>query len=508
MNREQQIFKRLSTNYNWLKKNYPEYNCIYFALQGSQNYNLDMYTDDYMSDVDSKAIIVPNLEDIVNNTTPISTTLVLPNNEHIDVKDIRLMVENFKKQNINFLEILFTKYRIINKTYKDLIMALIDNNELVARFNTNQLLRCMAGMSMEKRKALCHPYPTILHKIEKWGYDGKQLHHIIRMNEFMKAWLSGKSFMECLTSYSNIDLLMDAKLNKMPLEEAIKLADEYDTETNMLKDNNVTEEDIINKEAEQVLNTFKYRVIKRALTLELEQPIPINKPINYEGKYNNIFVTSDLHLFHSNILKYEEGRLGLVDETITEYVTRMTRLHSGLEISDDMITYYMNKYYNDKVKEMNDTIMLRWNSTVGKDDLVFILGDIALNYNSIEDVNELIKGLNGDKILILGNHDKSLMQNRQFDRSLFKEIVDYKFVRLYGKFITMCHYPMSSFDMQGHNGMLLYGHLHSTPLKYPILHSYNVGLDVNNYKPINIKEFIEQDNLILEDEYRHNEPRI
>ena len=43
----------------------------------------------------------------------------MENNEHIDVKDIRLMFDNFKKQNINFLEILFTKFGIVNEKYLD-----------------------------------------------------------------------------------------------------------------------------------------------------------------------------------------------------------------------------------------------------------------------------------------------------------------------------------------------------------------------------------------------------
>ena len=79
-------------------------------LQGSQNYNLQ-YED---SDIDTKAIILPKFNDFVLNNKPVSTTLILESNEHIDLKDIRLMFECFKKQNINFIEILFTEYYILN----------------------------------------------------------------------------------------------------------------------------------------------------------------------------------------------------------------------------------------------------------------------------------------------------------------------------------------------------------------------------------------------------------
>ena len=39
-----------------------------------------------------------------------------------------------------------------------------------------------------KLKALKHPYPTIVDKINKYGYDPKQLHHILRMNDFIKKY--------------------------------------------------------------------------------------------------------------------------------------------------------------------------------------------------------------------------------------------------------------------------------------------------------------------------------
>ena len=84
------------------------------------DYGLDIYTDEYKSDIDTKVIVIPSLEDVVMNKKPISTTHVLPNNEHLDIKDIRLYFDNFKKQNINFIEILFSPYYIVNPKYRDL----------------------------------------------------------------------------------------------------------------------------------------------------------------------------------------------------------------------------------------------------------------------------------------------------------------------------------------------------------------------------------------------------
>ena len=167
--RKEKIMKRVNEHYDFIKS--KRYEIVFLALQGSQNYELDVYDKDYMSDIDTKAIVLPSFEDFVCNKEPVSKTIILDNNEHIDVKDIRVMFENYKKQNINYLETLFTEFKIINDEYKELIQPLFDNAERIAHFNINQALRCMAGMSMEKLKALKHPYPTIKDKIEKYGYD-------------------------------------------------------------------------------------------------------------------------------------------------------------------------------------------------------------------------------------------------------------------------------------------------------------------------------------------------
>ncbi len=174
------IFKRLKQHLNYVKEQFPNNDIVYIALQGSQNYNLDYYTEEYTSDVDTKAIILPTLEDIILNEKPTSITLLVPTvhngivcepSEHCDVKDIRLMFECFKKQNINYIEILFSKYRIINKNYRESIMTLLANNELIARYDPILALKMIGNMSVQKLKALCHPYPSLMDKINKFGYD-------------------------------------------------------------------------------------------------------------------------------------------------------------------------------------------------------------------------------------------------------------------------------------------------------------------------------------------------
>lgn len=191
------------------------YNPVYIALQGSQNYQLDYKN----SDVDTKAIVLPTFEDIVFNKKMVSTTYIMENNEHCDLKDIRLMFNNFKKQNINFLEVLFSPYYWVDERYEEEFEQLRAHAEEIARYNENVAVKCMLGMAREKYKAMEHPYPTLIDKIEKYGYDPKQLHHIVRMREFMERYIDGEPFGSCLIS-NHREYLIKVKKNEFSLEEA------------------------------------------------------------------------------------------------------------------------------------------------------------------------------------------------------------------------------------------------------------------------------------------------
>ena len=116
---DKKIMRRLSEHLDAVKEKHPEWVGIF--LQGSQNYKLDYEG----SDVDSKLIVLPSFEDFVLNRKPQSYTHIMENDEHVDVKDIRLMFDCFRKQNINFVEILFTKYRILNPKYESLFYPVV-----------------------------------------------------------------------------------------------------------------------------------------------------------------------------------------------------------------------------------------------------------------------------------------------------------------------------------------------------------------------------------------------
>lgn len=141
------------------------------------------------------------------------------------------------------------------------------------------------------------------------------------------------------------------------------------------------------------------------------------------------------------------------------------------------------------IEEHDRKLIDNWNAIVSQDDLVLILGDFS--FKNAKDTEGLLKVLNGDKVLIKGNHD-IFLDDKKFDKSLFKAIYDYKEIKYQGQEIALMHYPIQEFkhmDRETKPAVLLFGHIHSL-LKVIPRHSFNVGVDVNNYYPVDIVEAI------------------
>ena len=263
-NRDTKINSRLREDFDYVAS--LGHNVLGVFLQGSQNYNLDYEG----SDIDTKAILVPSFEDFVLNRKPVSTTLILPSNEHIDLKDIRLMHECFRKQNINFIEILFTKYKYLNPEYAELYRQMFDNNERIAHYNKYAAVNCIAGMVFEKRKALCHPYEGLKEKIEKYGYDNKQLHHILRCEEFLARYIRGVPYAECLIPTKPQYLIGVKSSYGYSLEDAVELADNCVEIVKTVKQAYMdTHEVIIDKEVDKIMNGVLIDVLKYTFKKEI-----------------------------------------------------------------------------------------------------------------------------------------------------------------------------------------------------------------------------------------------
>lgn len=261
-----EINHRVREHFNYVRE--QGYNPIFCGLVGSQNYGLD--TEE--SDVDTKCIVLPTLDDIVFGRAPISKTLHLENGEQIDVKDIREMMKCWKKQNINFVELLFTKYYCDNLNYSYEIKDMLAIRDRISRYDNYAFANCCKGMSQEKLHALCHPYPTISWKIDKWGYDGKQLSHIIRMKEFVSNFLyDDMDYNSCLTARGEERMMqIFAKKQQFTLDEAKRLAKEYDNIVVSLVDSYKGDNKrVIDNDVMKILESIVRKCIVKSIRMEI-----------------------------------------------------------------------------------------------------------------------------------------------------------------------------------------------------------------------------------------------
>jgi len=266
--RKTYIMKRLTEHYEYSQK--KGYTVVCLMLQGSQNYGLDEYSDEYQSDIDSKAIVLPDFRDIVYEKPAVSAVEILENGEHIDVKDIRVMFEMFEKQNLSYIELLYTDFRIINPHYADLISPIFMFRSDIAALNRNQFLRCILGMSGNKVKALCHPYPNLMDKINKYGFDGKQLSHCARLYELTMKVIKGLPLEECYPCVQFHDICMNYKKQLaadgsryLTQEEAIELCAKYFDLTDALVRSNLLPHDEVNTDTIKWMDEIKYNVLRR-----------------------------------------------------------------------------------------------------------------------------------------------------------------------------------------------------------------------------------------------------
>lgn len=269
MTREERIMKRMQEHYNRGVELYGESRIVGLFLQGSQNYGLDYEG----SDIDTKLILTPTLEDIIFNCRPVSTTHVMENEEHLDAKDIRLYIQTFRKQNLNFLEILFTEFKIVNPQYEKMWNVLVEHREEIARYNEYQAIKSMKGIAMEKYHAMKHPYPSKLALIEDHGYDGKQVHHLIRVEDYIDRYIRGHSYESCLKpSHGKIPRMMEYKRQEIPLDIAeIEAKAAIDHVIEMADAFAETVENVGKPEVDAILDGVQRDIMKFAIATELAE---------------------------------------------------------------------------------------------------------------------------------------------------------------------------------------------------------------------------------------------
>jgi predicted nucleotidyltransferase len=192
-------------------QDYTENEILGVFVYGSQNYGINTPN----SDVDTLAILLPSLEDLCLKDA-VTRTITLSNGEECVVKDIREYAKMVKKQNINFLEILFTDYCWINPRYNSLWRKyFVDNAELFSKMDVRR-----GGISM-----LCQAINS-LNKIPLNGDNfGKKYANALRIYHSFKRLEAGENYKDAIDMSFDPELcefLIDCKQNKkIPTREEV-----------------------------------------------------------------------------------------------------------------------------------------------------------------------------------------------------------------------------------------------------------------------------------------------
>lgn len=190
----------LMEHYKKISEDYPDYNFLGIFLYGSQNYGLA--TED--SDVDSVAILIPSVEDVILRK-PVCKEIIFENKEHCNIKDIREVVKEWKKQSLQALEILFTDYFIVKPEYVSYWNNFLNIRNDIAHYDVERTFKSISGQA--KQIYLRNPN------------DKKQIANTCRLYYFLRSYLMGCSYKTCLTSNSVVTL--GVKTGEIPLNDSL-----------------------------------------------------------------------------------------------------------------------------------------------------------------------------------------------------------------------------------------------------------------------------------------------
>lgn len=155
------------------------------------------------------------------------------------------------------------------------------------------------------------------------------------------------------------------------------------------------------------------------------------------------------------------------------------------------IIKYSKRPYTD-VQDMNEKMIQEWNKLVKPGDNVHHNGDFS--FMPVDKLERLLWRLNGNIHLVLGNHDKEIVKNRNrlLKHGKFNTIQHYNELKMGGEMIVLFHYGLRVWNKSHHGSILLYGHSHGSLPPYG--RSVDIGVDckeiTNEYRPIHLDEVL------------------
>ena len=180
----------------------------------------------------------------------------------------------------------------------------------------------------------------------------------------------------------------------------------------------------------------------------------------------SVFLVSDTHFGHSGVCKFMRN----------DGVTKLRPF--------------------DNPEEMDEFMVEAWNKKVKPTDKVYHLGDVVINRKALG----IMRRLNGDKVLIRGNHD--IFRDVEY-REYFRELRAYHVMNG----MILSHIPVHA-DSLGRFGVNIHGHTHANRVMKPrgfnvktgeILYSNEIDpryhcvcVETTDYAPILFEEVIKR----------------
>lgn len=199
-----------------------------------------------------------------------------------------------------------------------------------------------------------------------------------------------------------------------------------------------------------------------------------------------IWFTADLHHGHPKIVPIC-NRPVYFEPKMHDYF--LNKEVEGLEKDPDF-KIWNDREWKEEMSKIHDQWLVKeiFNKWIKNKHTVYILGDLS-QAKRIE-AEKFIDRLNGNKFLILGNHDRNIDTSTRF--SQITQIKDFKFKRPDITInIALCHYPMASWDKKPHGAWHFYGHVHGRFKNRDL--SLDVGIDNPEigWRPLNLWEAAE-----------------
>ena len=165
----------------------------------------------------------------------------------------------------------------------------------------------------------------------------------------------------------------------------------------------------------------------------------------------NVFLVSDTHFGHLGVCKF----------TRNDGVTKLRPW--------------------DNPEDMDEEMVKRWNETVRPNDKVYHLGDVVINRKALG----IMRRLNGDKVLIRGNHD--IFRDEEY-REHFRELRAYHVMNG----MILSHIPIHT-ESLGRFGVNIHGHTHANRVmngKVIDVRYHCVCVEQTDFRPILFEDVI------------------